>query len=232
MKHLDNKKLIIYIIFIMPRYPRLTAPHVFYHIFNRGIEKRDIFREEKDYLKFSEYLIKYQKKFDWIIYCYCLMPNHFHLLIQTGKHPLANIMRSLQTAYGVFFNKKYQRVGPVFCGRYKSIICQKGEYFLQVSKYIHLNPVKSNLSSTPLDYLYSSYQEYIRGRNTFLGKNIIDRRAMKRIVGENLSEKEIKVYQFFVEEKEDLFEYNIEDKSLDVFGNQRFVTKYKQNIKV
>ena len=145
----------------MPRYARLTAPNLFYHIINRGIEKRFIFRQKSDYLKFLEYLHRYKRKFDWIIYCFCLMPNHFHLLIQTKENPLGTIMKSLQTAYGVYFNHKYKRIGPVFSGRYKSIICQKDEYLLQVSKYIHLNPVKAGLVKRPTDYPYSSYKQYV-----------------------------------------------------------------------
>lgn len=209
----------------MPRYPRLVAPHVFYHIFNRGIEKREIFREVQDYRRFLEYLTFYGKKFDWTIYCYVLLPNHFHLLVQSHQDPLGLIMKSLLTAYGVFFNLKHKRVGPLFSGRYKSIICQEGEYFLQVSKYIHLNPVKAGLSRKPLEYPYSSYQEYIKGGNDFLGKLIIDQRSKRRILGELISPQSIKMYQTFVEEKEDLFEYNPEKRTIDIFGNRRFATK-------
>ena len=91
----------------MPRYARLVFPNFFYHIINRGQERRNIFLDKSDYLKFLENLLKYKKKFDWIIYCYCLLPNHFHLLIQTRQEPLGRIMKCLLTAYGVWFNKKY-----------------------------------------------------------------------------------------------------------------------------
>src|SRR3989344_3689465 len=206
----------------MPRYARLTAPNLFYHIINRGIEKRLIFRQQSDYLKFLKYLYRCKTKFDWIIYCFCLMPNHFHLLIQTQEDPLGSVMKSLQTAYGVYFNHKYERVGPVFSGRYKSIICQKDEYLLQVSKYIHLNPVKAGLVKRPADYPYSSYKEYVDRANIDL--KILDKRAMKIFLGED-SKKGIEVYRAFVEEKDDLFEYN---PVIDVFGNTRFVTKFKR----
>lgn len=209
----------------MPRFPRLTAPELFYHIFNRGTEKKPIFRQQKDYLRFLHYLDFYKEKFDWTIYCYCLMPNHFHLLIQQHLDPLGQIMKSLQTAYGVFFNLKYQRIGPLVSGRYKSIIVQEGNYFLQVSKYIHLNPVKAGLCSKPLDYPYSSYREYMKGENPIIPKPIIDKRSMKRILGDVISPQSIRMYQSFVEEREDLFDYDIEKKSLDIFGNQRFSTK-------
>ena len=208
----------------MPRYARLVFPGLFYHIINRGLEGRKIFRDKFDYLKFLENLLKYKKKFDWIIYCYCLLPNHFHLLIQTKNDPLAKIMKSLQTAYGVFFNKKYKRIGPVFSGRYKSIIVQKDEHFLQASKYIHLNPVKAGLCLKPLDYPYSSYQEYITGNNSLLKENIIDKRAAKRLIGDGrvITRQAIRNYQSFVEEKEDILDYH---PGVDIFGDRRFRTQ-------
>ena len=131
-------------------------------------------------------------------------------------------MKSLQTAYGVYFNHKYDRVGPVFCGRYKSIICQKDEYLLQVSKYIHLNPVKAGLVKRPEDYPYSSYKQYVDRDSTDI--KILDKRAMKIFLGED-SNKGIEEYRAFVEEKDDIFEYN---PVIDVFGNTRFVTKFKR----
>lgn len=134
-------------------------------------------------------------------------------------------MKSLQTAYGVYFNKKYDRVGPVFSGRYKSIIVQKDDYLTQVSKYIHLNPVKAGLCQNPVDYPYSSYREYVNGSNSLLKKNIIDKRAVKRIIGGEISKESIQNYQAFVEEKEDLYKYSLRR---EVFGNNRFVTKFKR----
>ena len=80
----------------MPRYARIVAPGLFYHIINRGIERRSIFRQKTDYIHFLKYLKQYKDRFDWIIYCYCLMPNHYHLLIKTKNHPLGVIMKSLQ----------------------------------------------------------------------------------------------------------------------------------------
>src|SRR3989344_5099105 len=170
----------------MPRYPRIASDNLFYHIYSRGVEKRKIFIDTRDYQKFLDYLIKYKRQFDWIIYCYCLMPNHFHLLVQSQHDKLGQIMRSMLTAYSVYFNMKYKRVGPLFSGRYKSIICQDDAYLLQVSKYIHLNPVKAHLSSKPSDYDFSSYREYMKVHTFGHEKSIIDKRAMKRIVGEKL----------------------------------------------
>ena len=211
----------------MPRYARIAYPDLFYHIINRGIERRNIFIDESDYLKFLENLLKYKKKFDWIIYCYCLLPNHYHFLIQTRNDLLGKIMKSLQTAYGVYFNRKYGRIGPVFAGRYKSIIIQKDEYFNEVSRYIHQNPVKAKLCNSPLDYPYSSYQEYIRNKSPLGKEKIIDQRAAKMLIGDGrkITKQAKKEYQSFVEEQKNTLGY---EPIQDIFGERRFVTRYKK----
>lgn len=211
----------------MPRYARIACPNLYYHIINRGLERRNIFIDEFDSLKFLENLLKYKKKFDWIIYCYCLLPNHYHLLIRTRNDPLGKIMKSLQTAYGVYFNRKYGRIGPVFSGRYKSIIVQKDEYFNAVSKYIHLNPLRAKLCNSPLDYLYSSYQEYILSKSPLVKESIIDQRAAKMLIGDGrrITKQARKDYQSFVEEQKHGLDYQ---PNQDIFGEERFVTRYKK----
>lgn len=211
----------------MPRYPRLAGPNLFFHLMNRGIEKRVIFRKSGDYTKFISYLSNCNKKFDWSIYCYCILPNHFHLLVKTRTHPLGLIMKSLQTAYGVYFNKKYKRVGPVFSGRFKSIICQEDNYFLQVSKYIHLNPVKAGLCKNPQDYPYSSFIEYFGDCGKSLNDSLLDKREIKKVLGGSVTKKARESYRTFVIEEEDLFDYNPENTIIDVFGDNKFATKFK-----
>ena len=212
----------------MPRYARIAGPNLFYHLMNRGIEKRAIFRKSGDYDKFMSYLSICNKKFDWSIYCYCIMPNHFHLLVRTRTHPLGHIMKSLQTSYGVYFNKKYKRVGPVFSGRFKSIICQEDSYFLQVSKYIHLNPVKAGLCNSPEDFQYSSFREYIEDYTKNTANFLLDRREMKRVLGGSTDKKARETYRNFVTVEEDLLNYNPQNPSTDVFGDTKFVTKFKR----
>lgn len=210
----------------MPRYARLSGSFLFYHIINRGIERKEIFKSKWDYSRFLENLEKYRKKFDWIIYTYCLLPNHFHLQIRIRKDPLAKILHSLQLAYSVYFNKKYHRVGPLFQGRFKSIIVQKGEYFFHLSKYIHLNPVKIRLVDHPLGYPYSSYPEYCQGPKHQY--RIIDKRAMKRIMGKP-TKKNIKNYRQFVEEADEL-NYQPEKAIRGIFGSPRFISRIETKL--
>ncbi|PJE69069.1 hypothetical protein COU96_01785 [Candidatus Shapirobacteria bacterium CG10_big_fil_rev_8_21_14_0_10_38_14] len=203
----------------MPRQARLTAPNLFYHIFNRGTNQKSIFKTQSDYLRFLENLKKYKKKFDWLIYSYCLLPTHYHLQIQARKYPLGKILLSLQTAYSVYFNKKYQTNGPLFQGRYKSIIVQNGDYFLHLSKYIHLNPVKLNLTKNPLNYPFSSYGEYCQEpKHPY---QLIDKRASEKIIGKS-TKQNIRKYRQFVEETENLI-YTPNEATRGIVGSLRYI---------
>jgi len=134
----------------------------YYHIFNRGNRKQDIFLEDVDYLKYLEKLREYKKKHNISIICYCLMPNHFHLLLrQDADIPIYKFMHGLHTSYSMYFNLKYKKVGHLFQGKHKQKEIDKDEYLLQLSSYIHLNPVVSDLVDKLEDYQWSSYLDYI-----------------------------------------------------------------------
>lgn len=206
----------------MPRTARLSASFLYYHIVNRGINRQAIFRKKADYLRFLEKLFDSKKRFDWIIYSYSLLPNHFHLQVKTRKDPLAKILSSLLTSHSVYFNRKYKRTGAVFQNRFKSIIIQKEPYHLQLSKYIHLNPVKCKLAVNPVDYPYSSYSEYLgKPKHQF---HIIDKRVMKSIMGIP-TKKTIQHYCSFVEEKGNL-EYDPQLTVRGIVGSKRFAARF------
>lgn len=165
----------------MPRMPRVAFENAFFHVFNRGIAKQSVFLDEQDYKKFLLRLheLKTKKHFDHEIYAYVLMPNHFHLLLQTKKVPIAKIMTSLLTSYSMYFNRKYQRVGPLFQNRFKSKLCDRDSYFLGASRYIHLNPIEAGIVTSLGEYPWSSYQE-IFGTKDFL---LINRDEVSRLIG-------------------------------------------------
>ena len=172
----------------MPRGPRIAFENAFYHVFNRGLDKQKIFLEDEDYKKFLQRLaeLKTKNQFDHAIYAYVLLPNHFHLLVQTKKTPLAKIMSSLLTSYSMYFNKKYQRVGILFQNRFKSKLCDKESYFLGASRYIHLNPLEANLANKLEDYLWSSNQELF-GHADY---SLLDKTEIVRLIGEDIRDKE------------------------------------------
>lgn len=133
----------------MPRQKRLNLPGAIFHVIARGNERRAIYLNKNDYEEFLNRLQKALEKSQSICYAWALMPNHFHLLIRSSEQPLSYFMRRLMTSYAGYFNRHHHRSGHLFQNRYKSILCQEDEYFLELVRYIHLNPVRAGLIKTP-----------------------------------------------------------------------------------
>jgi putative transposase len=144
----------------MPRQARIDAPGALHHIICRGIEKRKIFWDDSDRDDFLERVEKVLLDSQTPCYAWALMPNHFHLLLRTGNAPIANIMRRILSGYAGRFNRRHRRAGHLFQNRYKSILCQEDPYFLELIRYIHLNPLRAHQVATmdELDsYAYSGH---------------------------------------------------------------------------
>lgn len=167
----------------MPARAVVFVPDGCYHVYNRGSEKRSIFQSERDYKKFLYRVKENTQKFSINILCYCLMPNHFHFLLQqTSAASVASFMNALQLGHAKFFNTKYERVGPLYQGRFKAKLVSSDEYLLQLSAYIHRNPGHVD-SGNPSDsrnhveflrsYPYSSYREYLGFESKPLSKTEI-----------------------------------------------------------
>ena len=139
----------------------------FYHVYNRGAGKREIFIDDQDYKIFLHYLEKYldptsetslAKKVKLL--AYCLMPNHFHLFVkQISRDGLTGFMRALSTSYAMYFNKRHERSGTLFQGIYKAALVESEPYFLHLTRYIHLN--STEISDDWTNYPYSSYKIYL-----------------------------------------------------------------------
>ena len=129
----------------MPRLARLDAPGLLQHVMARGIERREIFKDDKDRKSFLERLALILEETQTQCYAWSLIPNHFHLLLRTGPTPLSKVMRRLMTGYAVTFNKRHKRIGHLFQNRYKSIVCEEDAYLLELIRYIHLNPLRAGL---------------------------------------------------------------------------------------
>lgn len=127
----------------------------------RGIRRQAIFEEEGDYQVFLAILESCLSKYGCILHAYCLMTNHFHILIETDEMEIAKFMKQLASCYAIYFNKKYAYQGHLFEGRYKSCLVRDDAYFLQTSRYIHLNPAKAGMVEHPEDYPWSSYRTMI-----------------------------------------------------------------------
>lgn len=146
----------------MPRNARQLSKTGIYHIMLRGNERRDIFLEDADKLTFIDFL--YAKKSDegCLLYAYCLMDNHVHIVVKEGCNGIAKLMKRIGTSYVKYFNQKYQRVGHLFQDRYKSETIESDSYFLTVIRYIHQNPEKAGIDRSEA-YKWSSYQAYLNG---------------------------------------------------------------------
>ncbi len=145
----------------MARPLRIAYPGAFYHITSRGNERKDIFKDQKDREKFLSYLESATERYEASIHAYCLMTNHYHILMETPSGNLSQIMQHINGAYTTYFNIKQKRVGHLFQGRYKAILINIDEYAQELSRYIHLNPVRANMVDRPEQYAWSSYQYYI-----------------------------------------------------------------------
>ncbi|MBW1829674.1 MAG: transposase [Deltaproteobacteria bacterium] len=149
----------------MPRQARIDAPGALHHIICRGIERKQLFKNNADRDDFVERLSTILSETSTPCYAWALIPNHFHLLLRTGNVPIATIMRRLLTGYAVSFNRRYDRHGHLFQNRYKSILCQEDPYFLELVRYIHLNPLRADLvkSLKELDsYPYSGHSRLMK----------------------------------------------------------------------
>lgn len=159
----------------MARPLRIEYPDAWYHLMNRGRRGEDIFSDEQDYSMFTELLKETSEIWNIRIAAYCLMPNHYHMLVQT---PDANISRSMRHLNGVYtqrYNRRHQYDGQLFRGRYKSILIDTDSYLLQVVRYIHRNPLRAGLVESLGDYKWSSHKGYlsIAGKWDWLHKNYI-----------------------------------------------------------
>jgi putative transposase len=148
----------------MARRPRLFAPGILYHVIVRGNYRQKTFLNGRDYEAYLERLARYRKRFGVTVYAYCLMSNHVHLLLETGSEPLSKFMQGLQQSYTQYFNRKHRKVGHLFQGRYKAIVCEKDEYLLTLVRYIHQNPVRAKLVRSINEYRYSGHSAYAEGR--------------------------------------------------------------------
>ena len=135
----------------MSRPLRLEYPGALYHITSRGNERRPIYWEDSDYQLFLSLLGEVCEHFNWIIHTWCLMTNHYHLVVETREANLSEEMRRLNGVYSLKINRKYGRVGHLFQGRYKSILVDKEAYLLELSRYVVLNPVRARMVNHPQD---------------------------------------------------------------------------------
>ncbi|MCL0065836.1 transposase [Dehalococcoidia bacterium] len=147
----------------MARQLRIEYEGALYHITSRGNQRGQIFWHDGDKVEFNSILKKTKERYSYLLHAYVLMDNHYHLLIETPYANIKQVMQNINTSYSVYVNRKYQRVGHLFQGRYKAFIVDNEGYLLELSRYLHLNPVRAKIVEKPQDYRWSSYGDYADG---------------------------------------------------------------------
>ena len=142
----------------MARPLRIEFAGALYHVTARGNARADIYLDKADREEFLRLLTLTIKRYDWYCHAYCLMDNHYHLLIETNTASLSKGMKILNGSYTQHFNRQHQRVGHVFQGRFKAILVQKDSYLLELARYIVLNPVRAEMIRHPKEWSWSSYR--------------------------------------------------------------------------
>ena len=165
---------------------KLTAPNIVSHITQRAAGKEPLFLEHQDYLHMVWLLKDVAKNASLRIYAFCLMPNHVHLLVSPREENLHDAMRELFSRYASNFNRKYERKGHLFGGRYRQAVCLDDSYLLAASLYIHLNPVRAGLAPNPVEYRWSSCRLYT---DRTVGKSFVDAGFILSLLPENKKEK-------------------------------------------
>jgi putative transposase len=203
----------------MARKPRIQFEGAFYHVIVRGNQRQDIFLDDDDRSRYLEGLVRYKSRCKFVLYAYALMDNHVHLLIETPADPISRIMQLINFTYTQYFNKKHGKVGHLFQGRYKAIICDRDNYLVGLVRYIHRNPVKAGMVKRVADYEWSGNNEY-NGDGFGL---VNTERVLKMFSGKQAIA--VRKFKEFMDE-EDTFEglpYTIIDQQ--VAGDERFIEK-------
>lgn len=179
----------------MPRLVRVAPKECIYHILTRGNNRQDVFKDEKDFQKYLEILLRYKEKYKFRLYHYALMKNHIHLVLEiTGKGGnLAEIMKGINLSYVQHFKNRYRHIGHFWQDRYKSILISKDNYLLACGSYVELNPVRAKIVEDPKDYRWSSYNAYAYGK----ADNITDEHQIYRGLSDNEADRR-KRYRDFV----------------------------------
>lgn len=145
----------------MPRPLRIEFSGAVYHVTSRGDRREAIYEDDADWASFLEILGDVSGDFNWAIHAYCLMTNHYHLVVETPDANLAKGMRQLNGVFTQYSNRRHRRSGHVFQGRYKAILVDKDRHLLELARYVVLNPVRAHMVGDPSDWPWSSYRAMV-----------------------------------------------------------------------
>jgi len=218
----------------MPRRIRIEEPG-YYHILNRGVEKRKVFLSKEDKDKFITIMCEEFIYYEITLHSYVLMDNHYHLLISNKKKNLSDVMRQVNSKYAIYFNKKYDRVGHLWQDRFKSWMIFNENYLFTLFKYFELNPIKAKLTNNYGVFYRSFLYDIINGSILECCKDSLflqySTKSIFSILDIELNEKDIEILQSIKKEnrnlKKDLIDY--EQKNIEDFLSKEYKTKSERN---
>lgn len=155
-----------------------------YHIMLRGNERKDIFLDDHDRYKFLDALTRKKGQTQLMIYAYCLMDNHVHLVLYDAYNKISTIMKGIATSYAMYFNRKYDRVGHVFQDRFRSETVNDDRHLLSVIRYVHNNPINAGIVNNPGQYTWSSYRNYMAPKT----ESLVDCRFVLGIISNDMQQ--------------------------------------------
>jgi REP element-mobilizing transposase RayT len=209
----------------MTRPLRIQYPDAWYHVMNRGRHGESIYDDAQDYLDFIDLLKETGSMWNVKIAAYCLMTNHYHLLIQTPQANLDRCMRHINGIYTQRFNRKHHVDGQLFRGRYKAILVDADNYLLEIVHYIHRNPVRADIVKYPQDYRWSSHRGYIYKSS---GDKWLNRDFVLEMLDHNRS-RQINAFVNFMkqEESEEIHDFYAKENTPYILGSDKFIEKIK-----
>ena len=193
----------------MPRQQREKSKSGYYHIMLRGNERRNIFKDEEDKLRFIETLYEKKQENRFSLHAFCLMDNHAHLAISEGVEDVARVMKRITVSYVYYFNQKYKRVGHLFQDRFKSEIVEDDSYILTLARYIHQNPVKAGMVKSVGEYKWSSYTCYLNESNYFT--KIVETETVLGLFSDDKTTAKRRFEEYMHEEAQEVFFDLVED---------------------
>jgi len=209
----------------MSRPLRIEYPKAWYHVMNRGRRHEDIFHDVSDYLLFLEVLRDTVKMWNLRVSAYCLMPNHYHILVQTPDGNLSRCMRHLNGVYTQRFNCKNKLDGQLFRGRYKSVLVEEDNHLLELLRYIHRNPLKAGMVTDLNAYSWSSHRGYLANEQ---GWSWLYRDTLLNMFSTTRNKAFSDYLEFVTQHNTDEIEYFFARKNLpSIFGSTGFIDKIK-----
>ena len=210
----------------MPRPTRWRVPGGIFHVTVRGNNRQQIFLDEADHQRYLTELSDAFHEFGCDLLAYALMPNHVHLVIRDQQGQLSRCMQILNARYTRYFNRRYQRIGHLYQGRFYARLVDRNEYLLQVTRYVHLNPVRARLAARPADYTWSSYRAYVGFPQGHVGCPA-DPQMVWSLMGGGNSRQPAACYREFVEAMtpEELPSWERRLRHLKLIGSARFASE-------